>query len=1029
MTQGRLPVGPPQPPEDGDPSAAAPDDGVSPSTQPSPALPLESISPTEPSVSGPEEGVPPWSAAPPSQDMAHSASQADASSPSEQDAPPVAAASSPVQADEPPVDRSLDERVARKVDAIRNVLRLERRQDHANRAVFGGLNAFFERWLEDPDIGRVLDAARVSVPSYGNLNQEARASWVSDALTRLGAPPHEDASPPPAEQRSIEAPPRPPLEAPEEPSPPMTASQANDGTTDTPPQETPHERSDAAVERLGQPSPPPWSREQDVAEDTSTEREPSRAPRQPDGAASDTATRQMPNEQNDSAPELPGGPPKRAAARRSAAPKRAAKAATVASLDDPLDAPPRMKAGLTKLGIMTYHDALWAFPRRYLPVEPVARLRLGEQAAVAVRVERAAGGRYTSGRQLLRVEATVTDDTANVSVVWFGNPWIAKIVKRGARFLLIGRLSDYRGRSQFTVDTYEELRVGDRIVVGDLVPMYPLTKGVTQSGMRRLIGPAAERALPLVQEFLPQDVVRSARLPGLQEALRLIHKPDDLGEDERARRRLAFDELFLLQLGLLKRRRQQQLELGSPIPRNDDTINRILEALPFALTDDQTKAVDEVLADMGKSAPMMRLLQGDVGSGKTVVATLALATAAAKGFQGAMMAPTEVLAEQHFRTLTSIFSQNNRESNDGGPYRGFQGILADRPLRVALLTGSMGAGAKTQLHDLISRGDVDIVIGTHALIQQGVGFKSLGLAVVDEQHRFGVGQRASLRNKGLQPHLLVMTATPIPRTMALAIYGDLDVSTIKEMPPGRPSIRTAVVPPEERDRAYGFIRKEAGERRQSFVICPLVEESETVAAKAAVAEHERLSRDVFPDLSVGLLHGRMRPREKEAVMEAFRDGSVDVLVSTAVVEVGIDVPNATVMMIDGAERFGLSQLHQYRGRVGRGTQESYCILVSESETPEAQERLAVMESTRDGFELAEADLKLRGPGELMGTRQSGIPDLQVATFGDLSLIEEARDHALDVAQKDPELRDPANLRLREELDRFWRRASETPEGG
>ena len=1027
MTQGRLPVGPPQPLKDGDPSAAAPDDSVSPATPPSAAPPQESVAPTEPPVGGPEDSGAPWSAAPPSRDLNASASQADALSPAEQDAPPVAAAS-PVQADEPPDGRPLDERVARKVDAIRNVLRLERRQDHANRAVFGGLNAFFERWLEDPDIGRVLDAARVSVPSYGSLDQEARASWVSDALTRLGAPPDEDASPPTIEQRSTEqrstkAPPRPPLEAPEEPSPLLTTSQADDGASDTPPKEMPHERSDASLGRPWQPSPPPWAGEPDAAEDTSTdEREPSRDPGQP-------ATRQLPNERHDAAPELPGGPPKRAAARRSAPQKRAAKVATVASLDDPLDAPPRMKAGLTKLGITTYHDALWAFPRRYLPVEPVARLRLGEQAAVAVRVERAAGGHYTSGRQLLRVEATVTDDTAHVSVLWFGNPWIGKIVKHGARFLLIGRLTDYHGRSQFTVDTYEELRAGDRIAVGDLVAMYPLTKGVTQSGMRRLIGPAAERALPLVQEFLPQEVIRSARLPGLQEALRLIHKPDDLGEDERARRRLVFDELFLLQLGLLKRRRQQQLELGSPIPRNDDTITRILEALPFALTDDQTKAVDEVLADMGKSAPMMRLLQGDVGSGKTVVATLALATAAAKGFQGAMMAPTEVLAEQHFRTLTSIFSQNNREPNDGGPYRGFQGILADRPLRVALLTGSMGAGAKTQLHDLISRGDVDIVIGTHALIQQGVGFKSLGLAVVDEQHRFGVGQRASLRNKGLQPHLLVMTATPIPRTMALAIYGDLDVSTIKEMPPGRPAIRTAVVPPDERDRAYGFIRKEAGERRQSFVICPLVEESETVAAKAAVAEHERLSRDVFPDLSVGLLHGRMRPREKEAVMEAFREGSVDVLVSTAVVEVGIDVPNATVMMIDGAERFGLSQLHQYRGRVGRGTQASYCILVSESETPEAQERLAIMKSTRDGFELAEADLKMRGPGELMGTRQSGIPDLQVAAFGDLSLIEEARDHALGVAQKDPELRDPANLRLREELDRFWRRASETPEGG
>ena len=960
MTQGRLPAGPSQPDQDGDPLA-------------------------EPSDAVHQDGV--------------RAASSFAPPPLENSSPPLGNGPSPPQDEESPAAPALDDRVARKVDAIRNVLRLERKQSHANRAVFGGINAFFERWLEDPDIGRALDGARVTVPAYGDLDPGARAAWISDTLTRLGAPapdgpsaspqrnPTGDSSRPAATTGA--AGPRPPLEAPQEPSPPRA------------------EPKEAAA----------------------ADQESTQTARQTGAAEPGTAARQLPREAPKAPPERTGGQASSGSSLRGAAPKRAARVVAVSSLDEPLEAPSRMKAGLKKLGIVTYQDALWAFPRRYLPVARIAELRLGEQSAVAVRVERTAGGRYTSGRQLVRVEATVSDETAHMTVVWFGNPWIAKIAKQGARFLLIGRLAAYRGRAQFAVDTYEEMRAGDRIGPGDLAPMYALTKGVTQSGMRRLIGPAAERALPLVKDFLPEDVIRAARLPGLQEALRLIHKPDNLGEDERGRRRLAFDELFLLQLGLLRRRRRQQLELGSPIPRKDDAIASIVGALPFDLTGDQNRAVNEVLADMGKSAPMMRLLQGDVGSGKTVVATLALATAAANGFQGAMMAPTEVLAEQHFRTLTSIFSQNNRESNDGGPYRGFQGILADRPLRVALLTGSMGAGAKTQLHDLISRGDVDIVIGTHALIQQAVEFKSLGLAVVDEQHRFGVGQRASLRNKGLQPHLLVMTATPIPRTMALAIYGDLDVSTIREMPPGRPSIRTAVVPPDERDRAYGFIRKEAGERRQSFIICPLVEESETVAAKAAVAEHERLSRDVFPDLSVGLLHGRMRSREKEAVMEAFRGGSVDVLVSTAVVEVGIDVPNATVMMIDGAERFGLSQLHQYRGRVGRGAQASYCILVSESETAEARERLSIMESTRDGFALAEADLKMRGPGELMGTRQSGIPDLQVATFGDLALIEEAREYALEAARRDPELRDAANAPLREALDRFWSRASETPEGG
>ena len=846
-----------------------------------------------------------------------------------------------------------DDRVARKVETIRHVLRLERDQNHANRAVIGGLDAFLERWIEDPDIKRTLDDAGIGLPGYEALPPDGRAAWVRETLEQL-----RDSEPVTEPER--------------QPSPP----------------------------RMEVPPDPGWDRVQEVS-----------------------TIRARPDQRS---PAERIAPPKPARRRTS---KPAPKVTPVKSLDDLLDPPSRMKAGLRKLGVETYRDALWAFPRRYVPVSAIARLTYGEQTAISVRVERAGGGGYTRGRQVMRVEAAVSDATGQVKAVWFGNPWVLKNLKKGSRLLLIGRLGEYRNRAQFQVETYEQLRAEDRMDAGELVPIYPLTKGVTQSGMRRLIGPAAERALPLVQEFLPDDLIRTARLPGLREALGLIHHPSDLSDDERARRRLAFDELFLLQLGLLERRRQQQRELGAPIPRSDEAVNNVLSALPFTLTADQDRVVEEILTDMGGSAPMMRLLQGDVGSGKTVVAALALVTAAANGFQGALMAPTEVLAEQHFRTLTGVFSHGNREANDGGPYRGFSGILPDRPLRIARLTGSMAAGAKSQLHDLIARGDVDIVIGTHALIQEGVAFDNLGLAVVDEQHRFGVEQRASLRNKGFAPHLLVMTATPIPRTLALAIYGDLDVSTIHEMPPGRPPIRTAIVPPHERERAYGFIRREAGEGRQSFIICPLVEESEAVAAKAAVAEYERLTREVFPDLNVGLLHGRMRPAEKDRVMEELHAGDVDVLVSTAVVEVGIDVPNATVMMIDGADRFGLSQLHQYRGRVGRGTENSYCILVSESDTEEVNKRLSVMENTSDGFKVAEEDLQLRGPGELLGTRQSGLPDLQVATFADLALIEEARRHALAIYAEDPDLSQDQHAPLKEERDRFWKRASDAPEGG
>ena len=873
-----------------------------------------------------------------------------------------------------------DDRVARKVETIRHVLRLERDQNHANRAVIGGLDAFLERWIEDPDIKRALEDAGIGLPSYDGLLPDGRAAWVRETLERL-----RDSEPTTQSER-------PEAERADEPSlnpaAPRSPAMADNVERRQPPP------------RMDVPPDPGWDRVEEVS-----------------------TTRARTEHQSPAERIAPPKPARRKPTRP------APKVTPVKSLDESLDAPSRMKAGLRKLGVETYRDALWAFPRRYVPVSPIARLTYGEQTAISVRVERAGGGGYTRGRQVMRVEAAVSDATGQVKAVWFGNPWVLKNLKKGARLLLIGRLGEYRNRAQFQVETYEQLRAEDKMDAGELVPIYPLTKGVTQSGMRRLVGPAAERALPLVQEFLPDDIIRTAKLPGLRQALGLIHHPSDLSDDERARRRLAFDELFLLQLGLLERRRQQQHELGAPIPRNTEAVNNVLSALPFTLTADQDRVVEEILTDIGGSAPMMRLLQGDVGSGKTVVAALALVTAAANGFQGALMAPTEVLAEQHFRTLTGVFSHGNREADDGGPYRGFSGILPDRPLRIARLTGSMAAGAKSQLHDLIARGDVDIVIGTHALIQEGVAFDNLGLAVVDEQHRFGVEQRASLRNKGFAPHLLAMTATPIPRTLALAIYGDLDVSTIHKMPPGRPPIRTAIVPPHERERAYGFIRREAAEGRQSFIICPLVEESEAVAAKAAVAEHERLSREVFPDLNVGLLHGRMRPAEKDRIMEQLHGGDVDVLVSTAVVEVGIDVPNATVMMIDGADRFGLSQLHQYRGRVGRGTENSYCILVSESETEEVNKRLEVMERTGDGFEVAEADLGLRGPGELLGTRQSGLPDLQVATFADLALIEEARGHALAITADDPDLSQGKHAPLKEELRRFWERASDTSEGG
>ena len=416
---------------------------------------------------------------------------------------------------------------------------------------------------------------------------------------------------------------------------------------------------------------------------------------------------------------------------------------------------------------------------------------------------------------------------------------------------------------------------------------------------------------------------------------------------------------------------------------------------------------------------MSRLLQGDVGSGKTVVAAACLLAAKSAGCQGTMMAPTEILAEQHYQTLCRILS--GREQ--AGPSVTLAVPYLAQPLHIALLTGSLPAPEKRAVREAVAEGEVDILVGTHAVVQEGVSFPRLGAAIVDEQHRFGVMQRAALRGKGRNPHLLVMTATPIPRTLALTLYGDLDISVIDEMPPGRKPVETRWVAPEEREQAYEFVREQVRQGRQAFIICPLIEESETLATRAAVQEFERLGGEVFPELRLGLLHGRLGSQKKEHVMRDFRDGRLDILVSTAVVEVGVDIPNATVMMVEGAERFGLAQLHQLRGRVGRSDIQSYCLLLSDSASGEARERLQLVETNQDGFALAEADLRLRGPGEFFGTRQSGLPDLKVAQLSDVPIIELARAEAARLLDGDPDLTRPEHAVLAREVSRLWERVT------
>ncbi|MDO8473481.1 MAG: ATP-dependent DNA helicase RecG, partial [Dehalococcoidia bacterium] len=588
------------------------------------------------------------------------------------------------------------------------------------------------------------------------------------------------------------------------------------------------------------------------------------------------------------------------------------------------------------------------------------------------------------------------------------------------------------GERLFESPEWDLIEERDLVHAGRLVPVYPLTRGLYPRQMRNLMKRVVDVWAWQEPEFLPEELRKRRRLLGISEALRQAHFPDSQELCARARERLAFDELLVLQLGVLAKKKEwQEGGEGRALQGGSGAVKSFVGSLPFPLTSAQQHAMQDIMTDIGRSRPMSRLLQGDVGSGKTVVATAALVVTVDSGFQGALMAPTQILAEQHFKTLSRLLHVAGpaNPGNADGVVSDDDGItehagLLPRPIRVALLTGSTSERRKGKLYQRIEAGEVDIVVGTHALIQKGVRFERLALVVVDEQHRFGVTQRAALRQKGFNPHLLVMTATPIPRTLALTLFGDLEITTINEMPPGRQRVKTRWLWPDQRSKAYEFVRRQVGEGHQAFVICPLVEESEVIEAKAAVSEFERLSGEVFPELKLGLLHGRMKGKEKEEVMRQFNAREFDILVSTSVVEVGIDVPNATVMLVEGADRFGLSQLHQFRGRVGRGPAQSYCILLSENPSPEGRERLALIERTYDGFLLAEEDMKLRGPGEFFGTRQSGLPDLRMARLTDVSILETAREDAVGLFEKDPALKGNEFSPLRARMARVWKHDTE-----
>jgi ATP-dependent DNA helicase RecG len=697
-------------------------------------------------------------------------------------------------------------------------------------------------------------------------------------------------------------------------------------------------------------------------------------------------------------------------------------------LDSPVTIARGIAAGsaakLAKLGVQTIRDLLFFFPRRHLDYsqrKPIAELEVGEEQTLLATVWEARIARLGPQKG---TEVIVGDETGNMRAVWFNQPFLARNFPTNAQLVLSGRVSEFKGNKVFESPEWELVEDKELIHTGRLVPVYPLTRGLYPRQVRNMVKRVLDDWVWQVTDFLPQEIKSRNRFMDLPEAIMKAHYPDSHLVKAEARKRLAFDELFLLQLGVLgKKRDWQESQPGNAFTVKGDELTRFLNSLPFELTQAQQRVLQDILADLQKSRPMSRLLQGEVGSGKTVVATAALLVAAANGYQGAFMAPTEILAEQHFKNICQLLSKISSEKDEQGNVCCYHGLFS-HPVTFALLTGGLSEKEKAALHQQIQEGEIDIVIGTHALIQKVVEFSRLGLAVIDEQHRFGVVQRLALRQKGFNPHILVMTATPIPRTLALTLYGDLDLSVIDELPPGRQEIRTRWLRPEQRGRAYSFLRRQTVAGQQAFIICPLIEESESIEAKAAVVEYERLSREVFPDLRLGLLHGRMAANEKERVMQSFRDGKLDILVSTPVVEVGIDVPNATVMLVEAADRFGLSQLHQFRGRVGRGEKQSYCLLLAENPSPEGSERLKAIEGIQNGFILAEKDLELRGPGEFFGTRQSGLPDLRMARLSDTPLLELARNEAIALFKRDSSLTMPEHVLLAKELARVWQTGSE-----
>ena len=708
----------------------------------------------------------------------------------------------------------------------------------------------------------------------------------------------------------------------------------------------------------------------------------------------------------------PASPPGRAAAAPGGVTSQTS-AALNASLTVLYGVGPRHAQVLSKLGLRTLGDMLYYFPHRYddySQLKPIKGLWYGEQVTVIGTVQSVTSRSIRGGAKQL-VDAVINDGTSALRLTWFNQPWITNRLHMGDAISVSGKVDQYLGRLVINSPDWEPVEV-ENLHTNRIVPIYPLTANITQKWLRRLMNQVVVHWAPRLADHLPDSIRSPAGLPDLGTAILQAHFPDSQEQLKAARQRLAFDEIFFLQMGVMRQKRDWQAATARLFEVPDDWVEVCLRAFPFTLTKAQLRAITEIRTDLKTGRPMNRLLQGDVGSGKTVVAALAAAIITQTGAQAALMAPTGILAEQHYRTFLNLLPIKEDGEGDAGDYL--------KPGQIRRLVGDTPEAEKGEIRAGLASGEIKIVVGTHALLEDPVKFADLQLVIIDEQHRFGVEQRAMLRVKGTNPHLLVMTATPIPRSLALTVYGDLDLSVMDEMPAGRQPVATYVLTPRERERAYSLIRSQIAEGHQAFIIYPLIEESETGETRAAVADHETLQHEIFPDLKLGLLHGRLHPDEKDAVMLKFRDREYDILVSTTVIEVGVDVPNATVMLVEGADHFGLAQLHQLRGRVGRSAAQSFCMLIPDHDDAVENERLQAMAETNDGFILAERDLQQRGPGEFLGTRQSGYASgLRMASLSDIGLIEKARMYAQRLFEQDVDLQQPEHQLLSEALVHFW----------